>query len=148
MAAFTSAGCSTAFGPGFEPMESPQDKAIVYVYRAPTISGSMLSATPAVLVDGKRIGTLKNGGYVPTEMFSGKHTVTLQSTFFGKAVGNEVAKIAFDIAEGETRYFEFVQVTKSYERYGETEVAQVRYYFFEVPEKLAIRKLQKTRQSE
>lgn len=146
--ASTSIGCATAFGPKFRPIKPSQNKAIAYVYRMPSLSGSMLSATPAVLLDGERVGTLKNGGYVPIEMSPGKHIVTLQNTLFGRARGNDIGKIELEVVEGEARYFEFMQITTDYDRYGETEVAQVRFHFFEVPEKLALKKLQRTRLSD
>lgn len=144
-AALSLIGCAMAFGPKFKPEASSRGEAMVYIYRMPSLSGSMLGATPAVFLDGAHVGTLKNGGYIPLEVSPGKHKITLQSTLFGKARGNVVGNIQFEIAEDETRYFEFMQVTTDYNRYGKTDVAQVKFHFLEAPENLALKKLLRTR---
>lgn len=139
--------CAMAYGPRFEAVSPAVEQGLIYVYRSPSISGSALSAAPMVLVNGMPAGRLKNGAYVVAGVPPGEVALQLRSTFFGKILNNEIAEKKAIIKAGETRYFEYAAVTTGYERYGDTEVAQVKTVFTPVPSTFAVKRLQKTRLS-
>ena len=139
--------CAMAYGPRFEAVSPAVEQGLIYVYRSPSISGSALSAAPMVLVNGIPAGRLKNGAYAVVDVPPGDIVLQLRSTFFGKILDNEIAIKKVTINAGETRYFEYAAITTGYERYGNTEVAQVKTVFTPVPSAFAVKKLQQTRLS-
>lgn len=138
-------GCAMTYGPKFEPINLNPEQSLVYVYRIPTISGSAMSAKPMVIVNGKEYRTIKNGGYFPIVLEPGSHDVALKSTLFGSSIGEERMPAKFQIKPGETKYFEYAQITTGYNRYGNTEVAAVEEHFVEVPAIYAEKQIKKTR---
>lgn len=140
-------GCAMSYGPSFQ-MQYPSDgKAMVYIFRSPTLSGSALSATPVVVLNEKPYGRVKNGGYIPIEIAPGEHQIVIKSTFMGKTFERELGDIEFSIAEGEIKYFEFVQITTDYKRNSDTKIAQVETHFVEAPEPFAKKRISRTRLS-
>ena len=133
------------FGPAFRAEAPEVGGSLIYVFRSPTISGFAMSAKPMLVIDGKTTFPIKIGGYLPIHLNPGEHRLVLKRTVFGKVLEQEVASIDFKIDAGETKYFEYAQVTTGYERYGATEVAKVKEFFMEVPAKYGAKKLIKTK---
>lgn len=137
--------CAMAFGPRFSEVRPTSGQALVYVYRAATISGAAMSAKPMVVVNGKEYRTIKIGGYFPIRLEPGEHQIGLRASIFGHAVGGVRSSIAFEIAPGEVKYFEYAQITQGYKKYGDTDVAEVKEYFMEVPALYGKKVIEKTR---
>lgn len=88
---------------------------------------------------------MKIAGYLPLWLEPGHHVVSLKPTLFGNVMDTELSRIEFEVKESEVKYFEYTQFTTGYTRYGNTEVAEVKEYFMEVPAKYASRALAKTK---
>ncbi|WP_086932925.1 DUF2846 domain-containing protein [Agarilytica rhodophyticola] len=66
-------GC-TATGPAFEQVAEPQnEKAIAYFFRQAAFYGS--GSCPDLIIDQKKMGCLKNGGFFEVELEPGEHTI-------------------------------------------------------------------------
>lgn len=140
-----SGGCAMSYGPKFTEVSVDTGSALIYVYRRPSISGSAMSSKPMLVVDGESIAKIKNGGYVHLQVEPGMHRVELIQTLFGKVVGEAYKEVQFSINSGDVKYFEYAEITTGYERYGETEVAEIEQVFMEVPKAFGEKRIQKTR---
>ena len=70
----TAIGCA-ATGPQFEPVILSENQAVVYVYRpGQDYVGSAVA--PNIMVDGERVGRLKNNGYSYKIVTPGEHEVS------------------------------------------------------------------------
>lgn len=68
-------GCS-ASGPMYEPLQSADNNAVLYIYRLPKFFRS--AAYPWVYLDGVEQAPLKNGGYLAFEIPPGKHVLSVK----------------------------------------------------------------------
>jgi len=92
-------GCAS-LGPSFTPLQaSPSGKSIVYIYRVSHFAGSAYS--PDVKLDGKTLGTLSNGSYLPFEVAPGQHKIELES------IAGVVCAIDFKLSDKAEHYLRF-----------------------------------------
>ena len=93
------AACAGA-GQSFERVSVPGDQAVIYIYRME--SDCLSDRVPEVLIDDKKIGSLKNGGYVVARVEAKVHTVKI-NTGDHMDVGEYV-----DPAPGEERFVKWI----------------------------------------
>lgn len=75
-------GCSTmATGPQFAVSASPPEgKAEIYVYRPDQEYAK--AAAPDLTIDGAKVGTIQNGGYMMLNVAPGQHTIDIPYNFW------------------------------------------------------------------
>jgi hypothetical protein len=100
-------GCAT--GPVFTEAPPPEGKALVYIYRAPTIGAS--GQTTGFDVDEKRITTLDPGGYTYFYAAPGHYEIKQfwpigLMTITTPALWQSI-RLPMDLKAGETHYFRF-----------------------------------------
>ena len=92
-------GCK-ATGADFKPTAATGGKGVIHVYRADT---SVLgSEAPTVSIDGKRIGTLKEAGYLSAAVPAGKHVVEVRTPLVQWFGGR---KATVNVKPGSKHYF-------------------------------------------
>ena len=64
-----------ASGPPFEAATPSESQASVYIFRPSKLANS--AGSRDVVVDGTKVGILKNGGYLPVSLAAGTHKLTI-----------------------------------------------------------------------
>lgn len=102
-------GCTTmASGPQFQPGASPAEgQALLYVFRPD--QDYARAVAPDMTVDGDKVGTIQNAGYVALKVAPGQHTVDIPHNFWNW--DNHCAPATVQTKAGETHY---VQIELSY----------------------------------
>ena len=98
----------TASGPQFKPSPPPIDKADFYIYWE-NDKGVTLDF-PNILIDEIKIGSLKKGGYLKSEIKSGHHSVRIGDNSFNW--GLKDLKFDFLAEKGNAYYFKIVYVAR------------------------------------
>ncbi|MEX1666648.1 DUF2846 domain-containing protein [Zhongshania arctica] len=96
----------TATGPAFQQVaDSKNDKAIAYFYRQAAFYGS--GFCPDLVVDSKKIGCLKNGGFFEIELEPGEHTVLFDK---GTWEPDKDLRANISVVAGEIYFYEYGSV--------------------------------------
>ncbi|MCP4676676.1 MAG: DUF2846 domain-containing protein [Deltaproteobacteria bacterium] len=104
--------CGAASGKSFERVPPEGSQGMVYVYR---VENTCLDTTaPDVLFDGRKIGALKNGGYLWKGAPSGPHVVLVSGV-----EDLDDIKLTLFVQEGEEHYVRWNPICE--ERWGATE---------------------------
>ncbi len=98
-------GCS-ANGPTFQNLAVPtQNKSIVYFYRQAAFYGA--ANCPNLIINGNKIGCLKNGGFLQIELEQGEHTVLFDK---GTWEPDKDLRTNFSVESGKVYFYEYGQV--------------------------------------
>ena len=92
-------GCA-ASGPTFVASPSSSNQSIIYLFRPAKFANG--GSSPDVVLDGKKVGSLKNGGYIPLSVSPGPHTLEIPFNAWNWDV--RCASVTLQVGGGTSHY--------------------------------------------
>lgn len=109
-------GFAVAFAQSPPPTKEPdQARALIYVYRQTSLIGIANFDVPFLHINGRQLGRISMGGYIPITVSPGQHKVTTTESLFGGDTGKVRGQAIVTVPAGATVYLRYSETFKTFE---------------------------------